>query len=92
MTVVVLIRATMGLRGHVARWLVQVAPGVYVGTVSARVREQLWRTVIERLGKGRAVLIHAAQGEQGWKSERAGYGQRVPVDFDGLTLFKNIRP
>jgi CRISPR-associated protein Cas2 len=30
------------VRGALSRWLIEPAPGLYVGTVSARVRDELW--------------------------------------------------
>jgi CRISPR-associated protein Cas2 len=48
-TVVVLIAAPPGLRGHLTRWLVEVATGVYVGNPNPRIREHLWNTLAERI-------------------------------------------
>lgn len=39
MTVIVLTAVPPGLRGHLTRWLLEISSGVYVGYVSARVRE-----------------------------------------------------
>ncbi len=33
------------LRGALTRWLLEVTPELYVGTVSARVRDELWTAV-----------------------------------------------
>jgi len=65
MTVLVLIAAAPGLRGHVTRWLIELAPGVFAGTVSARARENLWRTIADRIGDGQAVLVYRVRNEQG---------------------------
>ena len=88
MTVIVLIGAAPGLRGHVARWLVEITAGVFVGRLSARVRGEVWKTVTERIGDGQAVLVYAAHTEQRWVAETAGRGRWVPVDFGGLVLFR----
>ncbi len=90
MTVVVLVGAPPGLRGHVTRWLVEVSPGVYVGNPSARVRELLWKKVTERIGDGQAILIYSARNEQRWLGETAGRDRWRPVDFDGLILFARL--
>jgi len=37
----VIIAAPDGLRGHLTRWLAEVATGVFVGNPSARVRDRL---------------------------------------------------
>lgn len=85
-TVVVLIAAPEGLRGHLTRWMMEVAPGVYVGNPSARVRDRLWLVLAERIGDGQAVMIEPAKNEQGWAIRTAGRDRWQPVDFDGLIL------
>ena len=40
------------VRGALTRWLTEPAPGLYVGTVSARVREGLWSAVAVSVGDG----------------------------------------
>src|SRR5260370_40657296 len=39
------------VRGALTRWLTEPAPGLYVGTVSARVREGLWSAVAASVGE-----------------------------------------
>jgi CRISPR-associated protein Cas2 len=76
------------LRGALSRWTSEVVPGIFVGSVSARVRDQLWQAVTETVGDGAAVLIHPAATEQGYALRTAGTRRRVPEDFDGLTLIR----
>ncbi|WP_328765427.1 MULTISPECIES: type I-E CRISPR-associated endoribonuclease Cas2e [unclassified Streptomyces] len=76
------------LRGALSRWTTEVVPGIYVGSVSARVRDELWTQVAAVVGDGQAVLIHPAPTEQGYALLTAGTRRRIPVDFDGLTLIK----
>ncbi|CAM5648918.1 CRISPR-associated protein Cas2 OS=Streptomyces viridochromogenes OX=1938 GN=ADK34_09725 PE=4 SV=1 [Streptomyces viridochromogenes] len=76
------------LRGALSRWTSEVVPGIFVGSVSARVRDRLWHTVTEVVGNGAAILIHPAATEQGYTIRTAGTRRRVPVDFDGLTLIR----
>ncbi|MER5295080.1 type I-E CRISPR-associated endoribonuclease Cas2e [Streptomyces pharetrae] len=76
------------LRGALSRWTSEVVPGIFVGSVSARVRDALWRTVTEVVGNGAAVLVHPAATEQGYAVRTAGTRRRAPVDFDGLTLIR----
>ncbi len=88
MTVIVLIAAPSGLRGHLTRWMVEIAPGVFVGTPSARVRDKVWSVVCGRVGKGQAVLIRRMANEQRWAAQTAGVDRWMPVDLDGLTLVR----
>lgn len=91
MTVIVLIAAPGGLRGHLTRWMVEVAAGVFVGNPSARIRERLWDLIAERIGSGQAVLVDRARNEQGWSVRTAGEDRWYPVDFDGLMLSARLR-
>lgn len=86
MTVVVLIAADPGLRGHLTRWMVEVQAGVFVGTLSLRIRDRLWAVLTDRIGDGQVVMIEPAVTEQGWVMRTAGKDRWRPVDFDGLTL------
>lgn len=80
------------LRGALSRWTVEVVPGIFVGTVSARVRDELWSSVAEVVGDGAAILVHPANTEQGFALRTAGERRRVPADFDGLTLMRMTAP
>lgn len=74
------------LRGALTRWLLEVTPELYVGTVSARVRDELWASVVGCAEDGMAVLAYPADNEQGFELRTAGSRRREPIDFDGLTL------
>ncbi|MCG8970217.1 type I-E CRISPR-associated endoribonuclease Cas2e [Streptomyces sp. CL12-4] len=76
------------LRGALSRWTSEVVAGIFVGSVSARVRDELWNVVTEVVGNGAAVLLHPAATEQGYAIRTAGARRRVPIDFDGLTLVR----
>lgn len=89
MTVIVLAVCPEGLRGHLTRWLVEISSGVYVGNVSARVRDLLWQRVLEMVGRGRALMVHSVAGEQRL-SFRSHNHEWSPKDFDGITLM--MRP
>lgn len=74
------------LRGALTRWLLEVTPELYLGTVSARVRDELWNSVSACAGDGVAVLAYPSDTEQGFELRTAGSRRRNPLDFDGLTL------
>ena len=86
MTVIVLIAAPEGLRGHLTRWMVEVNAGVFVGNPSRRIRDRLWDLLATRIGDGQAILVEPADNEQGWAVRTAGKDRWHPVDFDGLIL------
>ncbi|MFF8775123.1 type I-E CRISPR-associated endoribonuclease Cas2e [Kitasatospora sp. NPDC015120] len=74
------------VRGALTRWLLEVTPYLYIGTVSAKVRQELWSAVSNCIGTGAAALVYPAANEQGFELTTAGEQRRYPVDFDGLTL------
>ncbi|MBA5224111.1 type I-E CRISPR-associated endoribonuclease Cas2e [Streptomyces griseoaurantiacus] len=76
------------LRGALSRWTSEVVPGIFVGSVSARARVQLWQAVTETVGDGAAVLIHPAPTGQGYATRTVGTRRRAPEDFGGLTLIR----
>lgn len=80
------------LRGALSRWAIEVMPGVFVGTVSARVRDNLWKETTAAIHDGAAMLLHPAPNEQGFSIKTAGTRRRVPMDFDGLTLMRMTAP
>ncbi|MFC9431279.1 type I-E CRISPR-associated endoribonuclease Cas2e [Streptomyces sp. NPDC056987] len=80
------------VRGALTRWMIEPTPGLYVGTLSARVRKELWSIVQASIGPGAATLIHPEPNEQGFALHTVGDRRRVPVDFDGLTLVEFRAP
>ena len=76
------------VRGALTRWLTEPAPGLYVGTVSTRVREELWKIVAASVGPGMAVCIHPDDNEQHYTIRTAGQRRRSIFDSDGLQLVR----
>lgn len=91
MTVVVLIAAPAGLRGHLTRWMIEVAAGIFVGNPSARVRDKIWSTLASRISDGQAIMIEPAHNEQRWAIRTAGKDRWMPADYDGLILLARPR-
>jgi len=56
MTVIATTAIPDHLRGALTRWMIEPAPGLYVGTLSARVRTELWTAVSASIGDGAAVI------------------------------------
>ncbi|GAB4326178.1 MAG: hypothetical protein Kow0069_32530 [Promethearchaeota archaeon] len=81
-----------GIRGELNRWFLEVKAGVFVGKVTARVRERLWTKICRSATRGGCVLVKAAQNEQGFDFALFGDTSRQVVDFDGLRLVRFPRP
>jgi CRISPR-associated protein Cas2 len=86
LTVIVIERASPKLRGLLTRWMVEVRVGVYVGTLSSRVRERLWSNVCAQNGRVGSVLAFSARNEQQFELRVHGDPSREVVDLDGLLL------
>lgn len=84
----VLERVPPGLRGELTRWLLELRAGVFVGTVSALVRDRLWELACQKMGGGAGVLVYHAATEQGFAVRYWGDTSRVIEDFDGLQLVR----
>ena len=88
MLVIVLENAPPRLRGRMAVWLLEVRAGVFVGTLSPRVRDKLWALVKARNPKGGCLLVARASNEQGFVVESQGDTSRQVIDIEGLTLMR----
>ena len=86
MTVLILENAEIGFRGEVTQWLLEVKAGVYIGNISAAVRERLWNRVKANMETEAALLIYSAANEQGFCMEMHNVPKRKVVDFEGLSL------
>jgi len=81
-------RVPVSLRGLMSRWMIEPRTGVFVGRLSATVREKLWDKATRLLRGGRAVMIYSSPTEQGFAIRSYGEGDRQPVDMEGLVLIK----
>jgi CRISPR-associated protein Cas2 len=87
--VIVVAACPIGLRGHLTRWLLEISAGVFVGKVSARVRDLLWARTLEMVKTGRAIMVFSANNEQGLDFKVHKH-EWTPVELEGLTLM--LRP
>jgi CRISPR-associated protein Cas2 len=91
MVVIVLTACPEGLRGHLTRWLLEISAGVYVGHVTARVRDLLWTRVVALSRDGRALMVYSQRGEQRLAFKVHGH-HWLPVDYDGILLMQRPAP
>lgn len=91
MVVIILEKCPLALRGDLTKWLQEVSLGVYVGRVSARVRENLWTRVCEQSKTGRATMVYSTRNEQRFDF-RVHNTVWEPIDFDGIKLMLKPSP
>jgi CRISPR-associated protein Cas2 len=75
----------MSLRGDLTLWLSELTANVYVGNVSAKVRDNLWERVCGNIGSGSAVLAYSTNNEQGYDFRLCNSYKQIR-DFEGLKL------
>ncbi|MDI7277098.1 MAG: type I-E CRISPR-associated endoribonuclease Cas2e [Anaerolineae bacterium] len=88
MVVMILERVPESLRGELARWLIEPHPGVFVGDVSALVRDRLWEKCCRRLKGGAALQAWSSNNEQSFEIRTWGATRREIVDMEGLRLVR----
>lgn len=86
MLVIVTECAPPNLRGRLAVYLVEVRAGVYIGSVSKRVRDLLWKQVCSYIQDGNAIMAWSTNTESGFDFVTNGKNRRMPADFDGMKL------
>ncbi|MCF6278579.1 MAG: type I-E CRISPR-associated endoribonuclease Cas2e [Anaerolineales bacterium] len=88
MVVMVLEKVPPSLRGELTRWLVEVKSGVFVGHISARVREKLWLKCCRAKETGGVSQIWSTNTEQRFQMRMCGDTQREVVELEGVQLIR----
>ena len=84
----ILERVPESLRGELARWLIEPHTGVFVGHVSAMVRDKLWEKCCAKVKGGAVLQAWSTNNEQSFDIRTAGPARREVVDFEGLELIR----
>lgn len=74
-------------RGRLTRWLTQISPNLFVGKVSAMVRDELWERLCT-LKSARLVQVWPAATEAGFLVRMHGDVERQVIDLDGLQFIR----
>jgi CRISPR-associated protein Cas2 len=88
MVVMILEKVPTSLRGELTRWLIEPHPGVFVGHVSALVRDKLWEKCVKKLGDGGMIQMWSTNTEQRFAIRSWGQTGREIVDMEGLWLVR----
>jgi|SRR5579875_1933701 len=91
MVVMVLERVPPGVRGELTRWMLELDAGVFVGNLSALVRERLWQLACGKMADGAGLLVYSTNTEQGFDIRMWGTTTREPVEYEGLILIRRPR-
>ena len=88
MVVLMLERVPRGLRGELSRWMIEPRANVFVGNVTAMVRDRIWDLACQDSKGGSAFLVYTTNNEQGFSWRIWGLPRYVPEDFEGLLLVR----
>ena len=88
MVVMILQSVPTSARGELTRWLLEPYPGVFVGHVSAMVRDRLWDKCCKSCRDGGVVQIWSTNSEQRFKMRMHGNTRRSLVEWEGVQLIR----
>lgn len=88
MTLLLFERVPRSMRGELSRWLIEPRTNVFVGNVSALVREKLWEAACQQSGGGSAFMLWTTNNEQGFAWRIWGAPSCVPEDYEGVMLVR----
>jgi CRISPR-associated protein Cas2 len=86
MMTIVLENVPKRLRGELTRWLLEPYPNVFIGHVSARVRDYLWEKCRKECKNGGVVQAWSTNTEQHFAVRMDGNTKRSVVVMEGLQL------
>lgn len=90
MVIMILEKVPASMKGELSRWLFEIDTGIYIGHVSARVRDLLWEKCCGSRGRGRIFQAWSTNNEQRFTMREDGYSNMKIEDWEGLTLIKHF--
>ena len=88
MVVLMLEKVPASLRGEMSRWMIEPRAGVFVGNLSAAIRDRLWEKAQNAARGGAGMLVHSSKTEQGFVIRTFGDTSRDIVNMEGLCLVR----
>lgn len=86
MVIMILEKVPTSVRGELTRWLLEPRSGVFVGHVSARVRDQLWQKCCKSKRAGGVFQAWSTNNEQRFQMRSHGDTSRQIIEIEGLQL------
>ena len=66
--------------------MIEPKAGMFLGRMTARIRDELWKKAVDRAGDGACFQAWRSPTEQGFQFRTHGDRSRKMVDFEGLHL------
>lgn len=86
MVVMILERVPPSLRGELSHWFIEPHAGVFIGHVSALVRDKLWEKCGQLKAAGSVIQAWSSNNEQRFEIRTNGDSSRTLLDLDGIQL------
>lgn len=86
MVVIILEKVPLSLRGELSRWLIEPKPGIFIGHISAMVRDKLWEKCCHDAKTGGVIQAWSTNNEQRFAIRTYGRTKRQIMDIDGVQL------
>jgi CRISPR-associated protein Cas2 len=86
MVIMILEKVSPSLRGELTRWLLEARTGVFIGHVSAMVRDRLWDKCCRSRGVGGVLQAWSTNNEQRFTMRSHGDTSRRIVEIEGVQL------
>ena len=90
MIVMVLQNVPTSVRGELSRWMLEPYPGVFIGNLSAMVRDRLWKKACQSCRDGGVFQAWSCDSEQRFRMRVHGRVRRSITWVEGVQLV--IRP
>lgn len=88
MLIMILENVPPGLRGELSRWLIEPRAGVFIGHVSAMVRDRLWEKCCADRKAGGVLQAWSTNNEQRFQLRLHGDTSRQLVTIEGYQLIQ----
>jgi CRISPR-associated protein Cas2 len=90
MVVMMLQKTPAALKGELSRWLFEAAPGLYIGHVTAMVRDRLWEICASSKSAGSVFQAWSTNTEQHFAMRIVGSDRFRVVDYEGLQFMEEV--
>jgi len=88
MVVLIIEHVSPSVRGQLSRWMIEPRAGLFVGNISAMVREKLWEGILKQHPTCAITMLYSAKTEQGFAVRTYGDTTRQVVNYDGVMLIR----
>ena len=87
MIIVILSKCPKSLRGDLSKWMVEVSTNVFVGSASAKIRDNLWERIRSSVKGGKALMVYNTNSVQGFEFREFNEDYDI-IELDRIKLIR----